>query len=55
MAKLIKEIEVGTVGELRLALATSPDNMSFYDAVGELLILRFYEDEDDGEKFLEVA
>lgn len=53
MANLIKEIEVDTVGELRLALATSPDNMSVYDAVGELLILRFYE--DDGEKFLEVA
>lgn len=52
-ASLIKEVEVDTVGELRLALATCPDEMPVTDAVGEPLILRFYEDE--GEKFLEAA
>ena len=53
MANLIKEVEVETVGELRRALTTCPDEMPVTDAVGELLIIRFYEGE--GEKFLEVA
>lgn len=53
MANLIKEVEVETVGELRRALTTCPDEMPVTDAVGELLIIRFYEDK--GEKFLEVA
>ncbi len=53
MLKLIKEIEVETVGKLRLALATCPDNMPVTDAVGELLCLRFYE--EDANEFIEVA
>ena len=53
MTRLLKEVEVETVGELRKALATCPDAMEVTDAVGELLILRFYEDK--GQKFLEVA
>jgi hypothetical protein len=42
MPELVKEIEVETVGELRKALATYPDCMPVYDAVGELLLLRVY-------------
>lgn len=53
MANLIKEIEVETVGELRRALTTCPDEMPVTDAVGELLCLRFYE--EDANKFVEVA
>lgn len=53
MAKLIKEVEVDTVGDLRRALATCPDEMPVTDAVGELLILRFYE--EDANKWVEAA
>lgn len=52
MAKLIREIEVETVGDLRRALATCPDDMEVTDAVGELLCLRFYEIQ--GKQVLEV-
>lgn len=52
MAKLIREIEVETVGDLRRALATCPDDMEVADAVGELLCLRFYEIQ--GKQVLEV-
>lgn len=52
MAKLIREIEVETVGDLRRALATCPDDMEVNDAVGELLCLRFYEIK--GKQVLEV-
>lgn len=52
MAKLIREIEVETVGDLRRALATCPDDMEVNDAVGELLCLRFYEIQ--GKQVLEV-
>lgn len=40
--ELIREIEVETVGELRKALATYPDDMLVGDSVGELLMLRVY-------------
>lgn len=53
MARLITEIEVETVEELLMALATLPVEMPVSDAVGELLCLRVYEDE--GKRFLEVA
>lgn len=53
MSKLITELEVETVGELLIALATLPVEMPVSDAVGELLCLRVYEDE--GKQFLEVA
>lgn len=51
MAKLIREIEVETVGDLRKELTTCPDDMEVADAVGELLILRIYE--ENGKKWLE--
>lgn len=53
MANLIREIEVETVGELRRALTTCPDEMPVTDAVGELLCLRIYE--EAANKWLEVA
>ncbi len=40
--QLIREVEVETVGELRRALATYPDDMPVFDAVGEMLVLRVY-------------
>ena len=48
MATMTKEIEVETVGGLRRALTMCPDNMPVYDAVGELLILRIYEEDANG-------
>lgn len=53
MGELIKEFEVQTVGELKTALYMLPDNMPVTDAVGELLCLRIYEQDDV--KFMEVA
>lgn len=53
MAGLIKEVEVETVCELKTALYMLPDDMPVSDAVGELLCIRIYEDED--KQFMEVA
>lgn len=53
MGDLICEKEVETVGELKMLLATLPDDMPVTDSVGELLCLRIYEME--GVQSLEVA
>ena len=53
MARFICEMEVETVGELKTLLATLADDMPVTDAVGELLLLRIYEEEN--KQFLEVA
>lgn len=50
--ELIREIEVKTVGELCKALATYPDDMEVYNAIGELLMLRVCH--EDGQLKLEV-
>lgn len=55
MATMTKEVEVETVGELRRALTTCPDEMPVTDAVGELLCLRFYVDESEAGPWVEVA
>ena len=53
MGKLIREMEVETVGELKAVLSVLSDSMPVSDAVGELLCLRIYE--EDGVQFMEVA
>lgn len=45
LPRMTKELEVENVGDLRRALATCPDNMQVTDAMGELLILRFFEED----------
>lgn len=52
MARLIREIEAETVGELRKELATCSDDLEIFDSVGELLLMHVYE--EDGKKWLEV-
>jgi hypothetical protein len=52
MGKLIREMEVETVGELKAVLSVLPDDMEVSDAVGELLCIRIYE--EDGKKFMEI-
>lgn len=47
MAKLINEIEVETMGELRQAMASLPDDFPIYDGVGELLCIRIFEEGTD--------
>ena len=51
--KLIREIEVERVDELRAVLSGLPDDMNVYDAVGELLLIRIFEDR--GVKHIEVS
>lgn len=53
MATMTKEVEVETVGELRRALTMCPDSMPVTDAVGELLMLWFCE--EDGNKWVEAG
>jgi hypothetical protein len=55
LREMINEVEVETVGKLRRVLSVCPDDMPVTDAVGELLCLRFYQNDDgDGAKWLEV-
>ena len=53
MPTLVCDQNVETVGELRMLLDILPDTMPIYDAVGELLCVRVYE--ESGERFLEMA
>lgn len=53
MAKFVCDMDVQTVGELKTLLDTLPDEMPVYDAMGELLCVRVFE--EAGEKFLEMA
>lgn len=54
-SSLIRDVEVLTVGELRLALTTCPNAMPVTDAVGEPLRLLFYDDPSEGGQWMEVA
>ena len=53
MAIMMKEVDVSTIGELKAFLKDLPDEMEVFDAVGELLCVRIFE--DVGMKFVEVA
>jgi hypothetical protein len=53
--RFTKEVEVQTAGELRKALATCPDSMPVTDAVGESIVLLFYDDAVEGGRRLVVA
>lgn len=53
MAIMMKEVDVSTVAELKAFLKDLPDETEVFDAVGELLCVRLFE--DVGMQFLEVA
>ena len=53
MGRMISEKEVQTVFELKQVLSVLPDDMPVTDAVGELLLLRIYE--EDNVQTLEVS
>lgn len=52
---LLKEAEIGTVGELKAALDLMPDQVPVVDVFEEPLLLSWYRDEGTGEELIEIT
>jgi len=50
---LLKEVEIATVGDLKMALEIMPDEVAVCDAFEEPLMLSWYRDNDTGEESIE--
>jgi len=52
----VKEIDgIETVGALREALLSLPEDMPIWDGVGELILLTVYREAETGDEFAEIG
>lgn len=56
VVKRIREIDgIETVGALREALLSLPEDMPITDGVGELILLTVFEEKDTGAQYAEIG